>query len=109
MRRKRWSELTQRQQVAIAVAAVVQVLLSAATLWDLRRRPSTQVRGSKTLWSRLFVNFVGPDRLLHLRPPYPAAMTDLVTGAPGRLRPLPATGPLRAGHSTLPGAARPRE
>ena len=61
MRRKRWSELTQRQQAAIAVAAVVQVLLSAATLWDLRRRPSTQVRGSKTLRvAAAFVNFVGP-------------------------------------------------
>jgi hypothetical protein len=61
MQRKRWSELTQRQQAAIAAAAVVQVLLSAATLLDLRRRPSTQVRGSKRLWvAAAFVNFVGP-------------------------------------------------
>jgi Phospholipase_D-nuclease N-terminal len=61
MRRKRWSELSGRQQAAIAAAAVVQVLLSAATLLDLRRRPSTQVRGSKTLWvAAAFVNFVGP-------------------------------------------------
>jgi bacteriorhodopsin len=61
MRRKRWSELTQRQQAAIAATAAVQVLLSAATLLDLRRRPSTQVRGSKTLWvAAAFVNFVGP-------------------------------------------------
>jgi bacteriorhodopsin len=61
MRRKRWSELTQRQQAAIAAIAAVQVLLSAATLLDLRRRPSTQVRGSKRLWvAAAFVNFVGP-------------------------------------------------
>jgi hypothetical protein len=61
MRRKRWSELTQRQQATIAAAAVVQVLLSAATLLDLRRRPSPQVRGSKKLWvAAAFVNFVGP-------------------------------------------------
>jgi hypothetical protein len=61
MSRKRWSELTQRQQAAIAAAAVVQLLLSAATLLDLRRRPSTQVRGGKTLWvAAAFVNFVGP-------------------------------------------------
>jgi bacteriorhodopsin len=60
MGRKRWSELTQRQQAIIATAGVVQVLLSAATLLDLRRRPSTQVRG-KTLWvAAAFVNFVGP-------------------------------------------------
>ena len=61
MRRKRWSELTQGQQAAIAAAAVVQALLSAATLLDLRRRPSTQVRGSKKLLvAAAFVNFVGP-------------------------------------------------
>jgi bacteriorhodopsin len=61
MRRKRWSELTQRQQAAIAAAGVVQALLSAATLLDLRRRPNTQVRGSKKLWvATAFINFVGP-------------------------------------------------
>jgi hypothetical protein len=30
-------------------------------LLDLRRRPSTQIRGSKRLWAAAaFVNFVGP-------------------------------------------------
>ena len=61
MRRKRWSELTHRQQAIVVAAAVVQEVLSAATLLDLRRRPSTQVRGSKKLWvAAAFVNFVGP-------------------------------------------------
>jgi hypothetical protein len=61
MKRKRWSELTHRQQAVIVAAAVVQEALSAATLLDLRRRPSTQVRGSKKLWvAAAFVNFVGP-------------------------------------------------
>ena len=50
MTRKRWSELSGRQQGAIVAAAVVQQALAAATLWDLRRRPSAQVRGSKKLW-----------------------------------------------------------
>jgi hypothetical protein len=50
MTRKRWSELSGRQQAAIVAAAVVQEALAAATLWDLRRRPSTEVRGSKKLW-----------------------------------------------------------
>jgi len=60
MTRKRWSELSGRQQAAIA-AAVVQAALAAATLWDLRRRPSAQIRGSKKLWvGAAFVNFVGP-------------------------------------------------
>jgi hypothetical protein len=39
----------------------VQLLLSAATLLDLRRRPSAQIRDSNTLWvAAAFVNFVGP-------------------------------------------------
>jgi bacteriorhodopsin len=61
MTRKRWSELSGRQQAAIAAAAVVQVALSAATLWDVRRRPSAEIRGSRKLWAAAaFVNFVGP-------------------------------------------------
>jgi hypothetical protein len=61
MTRKRWSELSGRQQAAIAAAAVVQEALAAATLWDLRRRTSTEVRGSKKLWvAAAFVNFIGP-------------------------------------------------
>jgi hypothetical protein len=61
MTRKRWSELSGRQQAAIIVAAVVQEALAVATLWDLRRRPSAQIRGSKKLWvAAAFVNFVGP-------------------------------------------------
>jgi hypothetical protein len=46
MGRKRWSDLSRRQQAIIVAAGFVQELLSAATLLDLRRRPSTQVRGS---------------------------------------------------------------
>lgn len=61
MRRKRWSEFSGRQRTAIVLAGVVQASLSAATLLDLRRRPSTQIRGSKRLWAAAaFVNFVGP-------------------------------------------------
>jgi hypothetical protein len=61
MTRKRWSELSGRQQATIVTAAVVQEALAAATLWDLRRRPSAELRGSKKLWvAAAFVNFVGP-------------------------------------------------
>ncbi|HET6815511.1 MAG TPA: hypothetical protein VFJ69_16150 [Actinomycetota bacterium] len=49
MRRERWSELSGRQRAGIVVAGVVQVSLSVATLVDLRRRPSIQIRGSKGL------------------------------------------------------------
>jgi hypothetical protein len=61
MRRKHWSELTGRQRRAIIIAGGVQVSLSVATLLDLRRRPTSQIRGSKRLWTAAaFVNFVGP-------------------------------------------------
>ena len=61
MTRRRWSELSGRQQAAIVAAVVVQEILAAATLLDLRRRPSAQIRGSKRLWmAAAFVNFVGP-------------------------------------------------
>lgn len=60
-KRKHWSELSTRQRSSIMVAGVLQVLLAAAALLDLRRRPSDQVRGSKKLWAAAaFVNFVGP-------------------------------------------------
>jgi len=60
-RRKRWGELSTRQRSWIVVAGVLQVLLAAAALLDLRRRPSDQVRGSKKLWAAApSVNFVGP-------------------------------------------------
>jgi phospholipase D-like protein len=61
MTRKGWNELSRRQQAAIVAVAVVQEALAAATLWDLRRRPSAQIRGRKKLWvAAAFVNFVGP-------------------------------------------------
>jgi Phospholipase_D-nuclease N-terminal len=75
-RRKRWSELSQGQQRAIMAAAGVQVLLAAAALLDLRRRPAEQIRGSKKLWTAAaFVNFVGPLAYFAFgrRPPMGAA------------------------------------
>jgi hypothetical protein len=58
---KRWSDLSRPQQRAIIGAGVVQLLLAAAALLDLRRRPSEQVRGSKKLWAvAALVNFFGP-------------------------------------------------
>jgi hypothetical protein len=60
-KRKRWSELGTRQQTTIIAAGVLQVLLAAVALRDLRRRPSELVRGSKSLWTAaILVNFIGP-------------------------------------------------
>ena len=60
-RRKQWSDLSPQQQRSVIAAGVVQVLLAAAALLDLRRRPAEEVRGSKKLWAAAtMVNFVGP-------------------------------------------------
>jgi bacteriorhodopsin len=60
-RKQRWSDLSRRQRTWIVVAGAGQLLLAAAALLDLRRRPGEQVRGSKKLWAAAaFVNYVGP-------------------------------------------------
>jgi hypothetical protein len=59
--RRRWRDLTRRQQAALSVTAVVQFGLAAAAWTDLARRPPAQVRGPKWRWAALIaVNFAGP-------------------------------------------------
>jgi hypothetical protein len=60
-KKKRWSDLSDRQRVAAVAAGVVQVSLLIAALRDLWRRPADEINGSKLLWLPLcFVNFFGP-------------------------------------------------
>ena len=59
--RKKWSELGSRNRRLIAVLGVVEVVLLAAALFDIKRRPAEQIKGPKWMWSALaFVNIVGP-------------------------------------------------
>lgn len=59
--KRKWSELTPVQRATIAVVGFVQILLLAAALFDLRRRPAEQIKGNKKLWTlAAFINFVGP-------------------------------------------------
>ena len=45
----------------IVAAGVVEVVLLAATLIDIKRRPADQIRGSKRMWTAVaFVSIVGP-------------------------------------------------
>lgn len=61
MAKRKWSDLSRPQQVAIAVVGVVEVAATAAMLVDLTRRPASTVRGSKALWRALsVVQPVGP-------------------------------------------------
>jgi hypothetical protein len=59
--RKKWSELGTGGRALIVVLGAVELVLLAAALVDLRRRPADQIRGSKRMWRALaFVNIVGP-------------------------------------------------
>lgn len=59
--RKKWGELTTGQQKAIQYAAVLQMALLAAALWDMWHRPADEINGDRRLWTLAsFVNFVGP-------------------------------------------------
>lgn len=59
--KKKWSELSSRNRRLITVLGVVEVVLLAAALWDIRRRPAERIRGPKWMWGALaFVDIVGP-------------------------------------------------
>jgi hypothetical protein len=59
--KKQWKELSATTRMRIVVMGIVQFVLLAAALWDIRRRPAEAINGSKKLWYALaFVNFVGP-------------------------------------------------
>jgi hypothetical protein len=61
MKKKRWSDLTSGQQVAITVLAVAQIGLLAAALWDLAHRKADEVRGPRAMWAALvFIDVIGP-------------------------------------------------
>ena len=61
MPKKKWADLTPRQQRAIRVGGVLEAVMTAAALRDLARRPAEEVRGSKAGWVlALFVQPFGP-------------------------------------------------
>ena len=61
MKKKRWSDLTSGQQVAITVLAVLDIGLLGAVLWDLAHRKADEVRGPRAMWAALaFIDVIGP-------------------------------------------------
>ena len=59
--RKKWSELSGRSRTLVVAVGVVEVVLLAVTLIDIKRRPADQINGSKRMWTALaFINIVGP-------------------------------------------------
>ena len=57
----RWSDLSDRNRKLIIAAAIAEAILKMAVLIDIRRRPVSQIRGSKRLWiiAAVFVNSAG--------------------------------------------------
>ncbi len=51
MARPRWSDLSKRTQRLIIIGAAAETSLKAAALVDMKRRPASQVRGSKWIWA----------------------------------------------------------
>ncbi len=60
-RKRRWDDLSPRQQATVLTLASVQLSLAATAWVDLARRPASQVRGSKGMWAAISaISFVGP-------------------------------------------------
>lgn len=59
--KKRWSELSSGQQVAVVTLGALQVGLAVVAWVDLARRPAERVNGPKPLWAAaIAINTVGP-------------------------------------------------
>ena len=61
MARRRWSELSPWQRVAMGTGAALQIGLLIAAETDIQKRPAEQIRGPKAVWRcAVLVNFIGP-------------------------------------------------
>jgi hypothetical protein len=61
VRRRRWIDLSPRQQTAVLVMASVQLSLAATAWVDLARRTPAEVNGDRRMWAAVIaVNVVGP-------------------------------------------------
>ncbi|HET8971296.1 MAG TPA: PLD nuclease N-terminal domain-containing protein [Candidatus Nanopelagicales bacterium] len=52
---RKWADLSPAQQRAIIVGGAIEVVVTAAALRDIARRPAAEVRGSKAAWVLSFV------------------------------------------------------
>jgi Phospholipase_D-nuclease N-terminal len=61
----RWSDLSERSRKLIITAAIGEAVLKTAVLIDIRRRPASQIRGSKRMWiiAAVLVNSAGVGSL----------------------------------------------
>ena len=55
-----WRDRTNKQRVRMILQGGIQLALLTAALWDIRRRPADQIKGSKRMWALVSgVNFLG--------------------------------------------------
>jgi hypothetical protein len=47
---RRWSDLSDRSRRLIIATAIAEAILKTAVVIDLKRRPASQIRGSKPAW-----------------------------------------------------------
>jgi hypothetical protein len=52
---KKWSDLSKRNRALLITAAVAEGSLKVAALIDIKRRPASQIRGSKWVWATVVV------------------------------------------------------
>jgi hypothetical protein len=62
---RRWSDLSDRSRRLIIAAAIGEAILKTAVLVDIRRRPASQIRGSKRMWiiTAVVINSAGVGSL----------------------------------------------
>ena len=53
-KKRRWSDFSRRQQTAIVLGAIAELIMTTIALRDMARRPAEQVRGRKCLWVLAF-------------------------------------------------------
>lgn len=61
MAKRRWKDLTPKQQATVLTLGAIQLSLAATAWTDLAKRPAEQVHGPKWVWAAVIaVNWVGP-------------------------------------------------
>lgn len=67
LKKRRWSDLSQRQRRLILAGAAFEGALKIAALVDLTRRPTDRIRGRKWVWATaiVLVNSVGGAPLVY--------------------------------------------
>jgi hypothetical protein len=65
--KRRWSDLNERTRRLIVVAGVFEGILKVLALIDMKRRPGTEIRGSKARWAAavVLINSVGAAPLAY--------------------------------------------